>query len=772
MNSTYNHKDYEADIYAAWEQSGAFNPDTQSNADSSHKPFTILLPPPNANASLHAGHAMFVIEDILIRWHRMLGDPTLWLPGTDHAGFETQYVYEKHLSKQGKSRFQFDRQTLYNDIYKFVADNSGTIFAQLKQLGFSCDWSRSTFMLDDKVIKVVYDTFNQMVDDGLVYRDNYIVNYSPKSGTSFSELEVKHIERQDPLYYIKYGPFLVATVRPETKFRDVALAANPKDPRYADWIGKTIIFNGLLGPVEMQIIPDEEVDMEFGTGIMKVTPAHDAHDFALGRKFNIPVEPLIDFQGRMDFSWYINAHSDPQTAEEQTYLDRARLYHGKKVMEARKLIVADMVAAGLIDHIDEKYTHNVVVDYKTGADIEPMVMPNWFVKMKPLAEKGMAAANNGEVKFIPERFTKEFHRWLSNIHDWPISRQIVWGIRIPVWYSVEKNPRLEVIFLDKNHTRIMGMVSELLDSGFTLAEIRSGLQQLRAPIDAVYQVSDTEPGPEYLPETDTFDTWYSSGQWPLTTLGYPDSADFKRFFPTQVLDTMWDIIFFWVSRMIMFSLYKTGKVPFETVYLHSMVTDAKGAKMSKSKGNVVNPIDLTEKYGADSLRIALIAGSAPGNPIALSEDKVRGYRNFANKLWNIGRFITLQKANGTGDPTDLQPEDRQILTELDDLIQSSTTNLEKYRFSDYALGLYDFIWNRLASDYLEKTKGREDKATVFAVLVRVFSTCLKLLHPIMPFVTESIWQEWQKEGILDTSSLLITTAWPNTNDDTTLPLVK
>lgn len=769
MNSTYTHTDYEDKLYHAWEDSGAFNPDTQKNADNSKKPYSILLPPPNANASLHAGHTMYAIEDILIRYHRMLGQPTVWIPGTDHAGFETQYVYEKHLGKQGKSRFQFDRQTLYNDIYAFVQENSGNIFAQLKKLGFSCDWSRATFMLDDKVIRTVYDTFGKMINDGLIYRDNYIVNFSPKNGTSFSELEVTHAERVDPLYYIKYGPFLVATVRPETMFRDVALAANPNDPRYRDYVGKTITFDGLLGPVEMKVLPDEEVDMEFGTGIMKITPAHDAHDFVLGRKHNLPVTPIIDFFGKMDLSWFIN--QEAITSEQKTWRERALKYHGKKVGEARKLVAQDLVSQGLIDHVDEKYTHNVVVDYKTGSDIEPMVMPNWFVNMKTLAKPAIEAAKNKKVTFVPDRFESQYYQWLENIRDWPISRQIVWGIRIPIWYSIHANPRLEVTFLDKNNVRVIGVVSELLDQNHTIEEIRSGLQQLRAPIDAVYTVSNEQPGDEFLPETDTFDTWFSSGQWPLTTLGYPNSQDFKRFFPTQVLDTMWDILFFWVARMIMLSLYTTHEVPFETVYLHSMVTDEKGAKMSKSKGNVVNPIDLTEKYGADALRMALIAGSAPGNPIALSENKVKGYRNFSNKVWNIARYVTLITDIDTSDTSiqnkKLHAEDIKILSDLDTLVTLSTQNLDRYRFSDYGLSVYDFIWNRFANEYIEHTKSRGDKQTAFAVLTTVLQTCLKLLHPIMPFVTEAIWQEWQKEGILTTDSLLITAPWPNAHSSTT-----
>jgi valyl-tRNA synthetase len=765
MNPTFSHQDYEADIYKRWEESGAFNPDTQKNADQSKDSYTILLPPPNANASLHAGHVMFVIEDILVRYHRMQGHPTLWLPGTDHAGFETQYVYEKKLSKEGTSRFQFDRETLYKDIYKFVEGNSGTIFEQLKKLGFSCDWSRATFMLDKKVVNIVYDTFAQMVKDGLVYRDNYIVNYSPKSGTTFSDLEVTYVERQDPLYYIKYGPFTIATVRPETKFRDVALAANPEDPRYKAYIGKTITFDGLLGPVEMKVLGDPEVDIEFGTGIMKVTPAHDAHDFALGRKYDLPVTPIIDFQGKMDFSWYINSHQSPVTSRESLYLERAQKYHGKKVAEARKLIVADMQADGMILKVDEKYIHNVATDYKTGSDIEPMVMPNWFVATKKLAAPAIKAAKDGDVTFVPSRFESTYYQWMENIRDWPISRQIVWGIRIPIWYSITDNPNLSVTFLDKDKNRVTGLISELLASNlYPLASIRSGLQALRAPVDARFQLSDESPGENYLPETDTFDTWFSSGQWPLTTLGYPESADFKKFYPTQVMDTMWDILFFWVARMIMFGLYRTGKVPFSTVYLHSMVTDEKGAKMSKSKGNVINPIELVDKYGADALRMSLVAGSSPGNPIALSENKVKGYRNFSNKLWNIGRYIEGLREEVKGEEkVHLTDEDEKILEETRQLTATTTANLDKYRFSDAALGLYDFVWNRLASDYLEKNKTREDKVTVLATLQSVFSTCLLMLHPFIPFVTEAIWTEWKKEGLVESDDLLITSPWPGSH---------
>lgn len=761
MDSTYNHQALEKDIYALWQESGAFNPDTQKNADPKKPPYAILLPPPNANASLHAGHAMYVIEDILIRYKRMCGHKTVWIPGTDHAGFETQYVYEKHLSKQGKSRFQFDRETLYKDIFAFVKENSGTIFDQLKTLGFSCDWSRSTFMLDEKVVRVVYDTFEKMVADGLVYRDDYIVNYSPKSGTTFSDLEVQHVERVDPFYYIKYGPCTIGTVRPETKFRDTALAVNPKDPRYSEWIGKKITMNGLLGPIELTIIPDPEVEIEFGTGIMKVSPAHDAHDFALSKKHHLPILPLIDLAGKMDFSWFLGDTQNPNS-KIQKYRDRAERYHGKKVSEARKLIVADMMEEGLITKVDENYTHNVAVDYKTGGDIEPMVLPNWFVATKKLAAPAIAAAKEKKVHFVPERFEKTYYDWMENIRDWPISRQIVWGIRIPVWYDVKENPTLFVTFLDKDKKRVSDTIDSLLKT-YTLTDVLEGLQSLRAPKDATFVIATDSPGPDFLPETDTFDTWFSSGQWPLTTLGFPDGKDFTEFYPTAVLDTMWDILFFWVARMIMFGIYRTGQVPFSTVYLHSMVTDEKGAKMSKSKGNVVNPIDLVQKYGADALRFALIAGCAPGNPIALSESKVKGYRNFANKLWNVARFVTLTyEKTGKIDTSDNKWSltDKEFVQKAQRIGKDVTESIEKYRFSDAALLLYDFVWNDIANTYLEQTKERQDTDVVVGVLMRVFCDFLHYLHPFMPFVTESIFREWKTAGIIHTDNLLITDSWP------------
>jgi len=757
MEKAYNPKENEQKINKLWESSNAFSPDFDG-VDNTKEPFSILLPPPNANASLHAGHAMYVIEDILVRWKRMQGHPTVWIPGTDHAGFETQFVYEKHLSKAGKSRFQFDRDSLYNDIATFVKENSGLIEEQLKKLGFSLDWSRKTYMLDKHVLEIVYSTFQKMAKDGLIYRDLYIVNYCPKFGTTFSDLETKHIQRNDPLYYMQYGPFVVATVRPETMFGDTAIAVHPDDKKNASWIGKTVEVQTAIGSMELKVIADPEIDPEFGTGIMKVTPAHDPHDFQLGRANNLPTLSVIDLRGKLDLSsWLARTNLTPEQRA------RAEKYHGKKSSEARKLVAEDLQQDGLLVKTDEKYLHNIVVSYKGEAEIEPLVIPNWFVRMKPLAAPAIEAVKKKTTTIIPARFEKLFFDWMNNIRDWPISRQIVWGIRIPVWYSTIENTQLEVTFLTKTKEQKRGIVPELLKEGYTLQEIRSGLQELRAPIQSSYVVSTENPGEEYLPETDTFDTWFSSGQWPLTTLHYPDGEDFKRFYPTSVLDTMWDILFFWVARMMMFGLYLTNEVPFKTVYLHSMVTDEKGQKMSKSKGNVINPIDIIDEFGADALRISLVAGSTPGNPISMSKEKVKGYRNFSNKLWNIGRFILMQKDEGAKqiNTTITSQSEKEILEKKGALASQVTQALEKYRFSDAALLLYDFVWNDFANTYLESSKGNENTDEVFTTLIEVFTTCLKLLHPFMPFVTEAIWQELFQAKIVS-QPLLTTAAWPKT----------
>lgn len=745
MDKNYTHQDTEKKWYELWEKNGYFIP----KKDPKKKPYTIVLPPPNANADLHVGHAMYTVEDIMVRYHRMKGDATLWLPGADHAGFETQFVFEKHLSKMGKSRFDFPRETLYQMIWEFVQKNRGTMEHQLRRLGFSLDWTRNTFTLDPKIVSIVYKTFKKLYDDGIVYRNERLVNYCTKNGTSFSDLEVNYVERIDPLYFIKYGPFTIATVRPETKFRDTALAVNPKDKRYKKYIGQTLDIPGLLGPITMTVIPDPHVDPNFGTGIMKVTPAHDPHDFELGKKFNLPVTPIITFSGRMDFSWFLEKKN-----VEQKYIERATKYHGQKVLAARQMMVEDLKADGLLLKTDENYTHRIGVCYKCGSVIEPLPMKQWYISIKPLAKQAISAIKKKDISLVPKRFIKIATQWLTNFHDWNISRQIVWGIRIPAWKCLDcsKSGEEEWVITDGEKPTVCPKCHG------------TALEQ----------------------DTDTFDTWFSSGQWPYATLLKtgdstveikdskivdPDTtSDFNYFYPTSVMETGYDILPWWVCRMMMLGIYMTGDVPFRTVYLHGLVRDAKGQKMSKSKGNVINPLLMVDQYGADSLRMALIFGAAPGNDLALSEDKIRGMRNFSNKLWNIGRFIrmNMDTMNAQGfsveafDPSHprhkLSTQDKRILTQMGMLERAVTKQIEDYRFDKAAERLYDFIWHTFADKHIEKSKEalKNNDTQTLSVMLHVYTVLLTLLHPFMPFITEEIVSQIS----LSKRGPLIISPWP------------
>lgn len=747
MDTTYNPNAVEEKIYRMWEDGGYFTP----KIDKSKKPFSILLPLPNANDPMHMGHALFTVEDILVRYHRMLGDVTLWLPGGDHAGIETQYVFEKKLAKEDKSRFQFDRETLYKMIEEFVEKNKSVNRGQMKRLGFSLDWTRYHYSLEPKIVDIVLDTFRKLIADKLAYRDDRLVNYCTRDGTAFSDLEVKYIDRVDPLYYMKYGPFILATVRPETKFGDTAIAVNPKDKRYAKWVGTEIEAEGLLGKFNIKVIADDDIDPKFGTGVAKVTPLHDFTDFEIAKRHNLEGKQVIGLDGRL------TALAGP--------------YAGLKVAAARAKVVEDLKAKGLIDHIDENYSHSVGVCYRCGTTLEPLPMPQWYVSMKPLAAPAIKAVKDKKTKIVPlKRFEKMYFDWLTNIRDWNISRQIVWGPRIPVWYCLDCNPAITISFIDKNGQKNSGTYDKLKNK-FSFEEISKGLQTLSAPLSAFYALDAAAckkcGGKNILQETDTFDTWFLSSQWPLTTLGFPGSDDFKYFYPTTVLDTLWDILFFWVARMMMMGLYRTGEVPFKVIHLHSRVVDAHGQKMSKSKGNVMNPLELIDKYGADALRFALIFGAGPGSDIAISDDKVRGMRNFANKLWNIGRFISLNlESTNKKIPfydekrhEELKnPNDKRIISELNMLMAGVTKDLEKYRFSDAAQKIYEFAWHTLADIHLEKNKDRfqsgDDQA--LSVLLHVYHTILKLLHPFMPFITEEIWGLLPRKD----SDPLIISCWP------------
>jgi len=743
MEPKYDHKKYEKQIYSLWEKSGAFTP----KIDPSKKPFTIILPPPNASGKMHIGNVLMIaIEDLLIRWKRMQGFSTLWLPGTDHAGFETQIKFERKLKEEGKSRFDFDRATLYKKIWDFVQENKHLIEDQIRSMGASVDWTRNKFTLDPEVLKRVIATFKKLYEDGLVYRADYMVNYCPICGTTFADLEVVHKERKDPLYYLKYGPLTLATVRPETKFGDTAIAVNPQDKRYQDYIGKEIEVEGLTGKFKLKVIADNYVDPEFGTGVVKITPAHDKNDYEIGKRHNLEIKSVIDLDGKLN--------------------EKAGKYAGLTIKEAREKVVKDLEERGLLVKVDENYTHTVAVCYKGGHDIEPTILPNWFIKVEELKKPAHEVGKKGLVKIYPKWQEVKYHRWMETMHDWPISRQVVWGIRIPAWYDSQENPNLQITFINKENKVISGRLGNLLKE-FSLNEIRTGLQTLIAPPDAKFVISEECPGEGFLQETDTFDTWFSSGQWPLVTLGYPDSEDFKYFYPTDVLETGWEILRFWVSRMIMFGIYLTGKPPFHTVYLHGLVRALDGRKMSKSLGNEIVPEDYQEEFGTDALRMGLISGTAGGKDFIFPRDKVIAYRNFANKIWNIGRFLLLafEKYNkpvpffSSNLKNKLKPEDERILELLEATIKKVDQKLEEFRFAEAADIIYHFVWENLASDYLEKTKNREDKEVSLSVLRHTYLSCLKLLHPFMPFITETIWQNL-KSLRKNPNQLLITASWP------------
>lgn len=745
MDKQYSHQNWEDKIYSLWEKSSAFIP----KKNPKKKPFTILLPLPNANDPMHMGHALFTIEDILIRYHRMLGDPTLWLPGGDHAGIETQYVFEKHLAKEGKSRLDYDRETLYKKISDFAEKNKNLNKNQMKRLGFSMDWSRYHYSLEPKIVETVKNTFKKLHSDKLIYRADRMVNYCTKCGTSFSDLEVKHIEVDEFLYYLDYETINIATTRPETIFADSAVAVNPKDKKHNNSIGEHATIP--LINKEIPIISDPYIEIGFGTGALKVTPAHDSTDYEIGQRNNLEIIEIIDKNGRL--------------------INVPEKYSGMTVNSARDEVVKDLIKQNKLIK-KEPYKHTISTCYKCGTTIEPMLSPQWFIKTKPLAKPAIKAVKEGKTKIFPKkRFQKLYFDWMENILDWNISRQIVWGPRIPAWYCLEENENIHISFIDKNKNNVSGTYKQLKNK-YPFKEIKKGLQSLSAPTDAKYFLEETKVckdcgSKNILQETDTFDTWFLSSQWPLTTLGFPESSDFKYFYPTSVLDTLWDILFFWVARMMMLGLYRSGEVPFKVIHLHARVVDEKGKKMSKSKGNVINPIEMVDKYGADALRMALVYGVAPASDVVVSEDKIRAMRNFSNKIWNMARFmnIILERSNKKVPfyskelERKLQKNDKEIIKDLNKTIKKVNVSLEKYRFSDASEAIYHFMWDELASKYLESIKDRKDKEISLSVFRHVYINSLKLLHPFMPFVTEAIWQQIPKKF----NSPLISSKWPVIN---------
>lgn len=682
MDKVYDHKSVEERIYSDWEKNGYFKPEINPEG----KPYCIILPPPNANGALHFGHAMFTVEDILIRYHRMKGEAALWLPGADHAGIETQFVFEKKLKDQGKSRLDFDSKTLYKMIEEYVAEHRGGIEKQLRRLGFSLDWSREKYTLNPDIVKLVHKTFKKMYDEGLLYRDYRLVNYCTFDGTSFSDLEVINVEKEGTLYHIKFpiktGGFItIATTRPETLVGDAAVMVSPKDKRYQDLIGKTVVLP--IVEREIPIIADEYVDMVFGTGAVKVTPSHDFNDFEVAKKHNLKFPPVIGMDGKMV---------------------GIKALEGLYVKQARAKVIEMLKEKGLVEK-EEKHKMVARTCYKCKNVLEPLPLEQWFVKVESLKNKAMEAVRSGEIKITPKNFEKQYLIWMENLRDWNISRQIVWGISIPAW---------------KNKKTGEWVVTE----------------------------GEAPKGNDWTQDKDTLDTWFSSGQWPYLTLKTGMTGDFEKFYPTSVMETGYDLLKAWVSRMIMMGIYVTGEIPFKDVLFHGLVNDPYGKKMSKSKGNVVNPLEVVDQYGADAVRFALIYGNATGNDQALSYPKLDASRKFTNKLWNIGRFIEMKRVASIKYQVlsikDLEKEakhesDKAMIEKVGELVKKVTDDLEKYNFNYAAEGLYDFIWHEFADKYIEDVKGRVDENS-YLILNNLYLIILKLLHPFMPFVTEEIYQ--------------------------------
>ena len=690
----YIPNDYEPNIYALWETSDALDPTGVG------KPYSIIMPPPNANGNLHIGHALDMnLKDILIRYHRMKGDDAVFIPGADHAGFETWVVYERELTKQGKSRFDFSRDQLYSQVWNFVQEKRGNMELQLRALGVSASWKHLTFTLDDKVINTVYDTFKKMWDDNLVYRGERIVNYCTKHQTSFADIEVEHKNEKGKLWKIAYptldkiGEIIVATTRPETMLGDVAVAVHPDDERYKKLIGTRILLP--IVDKEIPIIADEYVDMSYGTGAVKITPAHDPNDFEIAKRHDLPLESIISPEGKM-----INVPAQ---------------FLGLTPVEARARVL-EVLEALELRRGETEIEHAVGHCYKCGSVIEPMIKEQWFIKTQSLAQPAIDALKKEEITFYPASKRKELIAYLEQLKDWNISRQIPWGIPIPAF--VNENDPKDWIF-----------------------DTRTNEQSI------------VVNGTTYIREEDTFDTWFSSGQWPYIVTDYLDGGDLANYFPTDMMETGMDIMRAWVSRMIMLSLYRTGKLPFKEVYLHGMVNDEHNQKMSKSKGNVINPMELVAEFGSDATRMGVIAGRAPAQSQAFNRGSVIAARNFCNKLWNIARFVEAQIGDNH-QIVDLEPQtpaDHWIIRQLNDAANNIAVRIEQYRFSEASETVYHTIWDDVADWYIESSKTAINRP----LLSWVLATSLKIAHPFAPFVTETIWQTLNY-----TDGILMREAWP------------
>lgn len=724
LPKSYNAKDVEHKIYEKWEKSGYFNPDNLKG-----KPYTISMPPPNVTGTLHIGHALgTTIQDILIRFERMRGRKALWLPGTDHAAIATQSKVEAELyKKQKKTRKDFKREEFLKLVGEFAQKSHDTIVGQLRRMGASCDWSREAYTLDEERTLAVRTAFKNMYKDGIIYQGNRIVNWDPKLKTTVSDDEIEWKEQTTAFYYLKYGPFTIATARPETKFGDKYVVMHPKDKRYQDYKhGDKISLEWINGPVVATVIKDEAVDMEFGSGVMTITPWHDAADFEIAERHGLDKEQIIDERGCL--------------------LPIAGEFQGQHIKKARAAIVEKLQKKGLLEKTDEKYQNRIAINSRGGGIIEPQIKKQWFIdvnkrfKIKNSRLKGIkkgqevtlkelmiSVVKSGEVKITPKHFEKIYFHWINNLRDWCISRQIWYGHQIPVWYKDDK------IHCDVNPPKGQG----------------------------------------WGQDPDTLDTWFSSGLWTFSTLGWPKKTkDLEAFHPTNVMETGYDILFFWVARMILMSTYHLGEIPFENVYLHGLVRDKDRQKMSKSKGNIIDPLGVIDIYGTDALRMALVFSTAAGNDIPLAEEKIKGMKHFANKLWNISRFVLTNLEVSkfqipSSKPKGITSSDKDILKKLESVTKKVTKDLETFRLHEAAQVIYQFTWHELADKYLEASKDQlkdeKLKENTLITLHYLLVIVLKLLHPFMPFVTEEIWSHLGMASSQDGSkikNLLIINKWP------------
>ncbi len=713
LPKTYNPQEVESKLYQFWCDGGYFH----TERDPEKKPFTIVMPPPNVTGQLHMGHAMdAALQDVLIRFKRMQGYAALWVPGVDHAGIATQIKVEEELRKEGLTRYDLGREKFLEKVWAWKHQYGNRIVEQQKKLGASCDWERARFTMDEGCSKAVREVFVNLYEQGLIYKGSRIINWCPHCVTALSDAEVEYVDKPGNLWHIRYpladgsGEVVVATTRPETMLGDSGVCVNPNDERYKSIVGKTVILP--LVNKEIPVVADDYAEMDFGTGCVKMTPAHDPNDFEVGLRHNLEIIRVLDDNGRVN--------------------EFGGKYEGLDRYEARKQIVADLEEQGYLVKV-EPYSHNVGTCYRCHRDVEPIISAQWFVKMKPLAEEALRVVNEGETKFVPERFTKIYTNWMENVRDWCISRQLWWGHQIPAWYCA-----------DCGHMTVSR-------EDATCCE-KCGSRNITR-------------------DEDVLDTWFSSALWPFEILGWPDTEaeDYKYFYPTDVLVTGYDIIFFWVSRMIFSGCKQTKMPPFHTVLIHGLIRDDKGRKMSKSLGNGIDPLEMIERFGSDALRMNMITANSPGNDMRFYVERCEAMRNFANKLWNASRYVMMNlslEKNELPALSELETADKWILSKLNTLISDVTENLDKYELGIAVQKVYDFIWDSYCDWYIELTKARlygedeESKLVAQKVLLYVLDQILRLMHPFMPFITEEIWQAIPHDG-----EALIVASWPKYRED-------